>query len=80
MKMYGIVEYAEKVSHVPLNKYQKEILRLMEKAYNENSKLILCYPRITGREMILRLWNEWIQEKSKQDGITVREDIRQHRE
>ena len=74
------IEFVEKSSPVPLNKYQKQILCLAEKAYNENSKLILCYPRITGREMILRLRNEWIQEKSKQDGITVREGIRQHSE
>lgn len=78
--MCGIVEWAEKVSPVPLDKYQKQILCLMEKAHNEDLKIMVCYPIRCGRTMILRLWSEWIQEKLKQDGITVREDTRHHRE
>lgn len=76
--MCGIVEWAEKASPVQLNKYHKQILCLMEKAYNKNLKIMVCYPMRSGKAMILRLWNEWMQEKSKQDGITVREGTRQH--
>lgn len=74
------IEFVEKLSPVPLNKYQKQILCLAEKAYNKNLKIMACYPMRSGREMILRLWNEWIQEKSNQGGITAREGTRQHRE
>ena len=78
--MCEIVEWAEKVSPLPLNKYQKQILCLMEKAHNEDLKIMVCCPMRCGRTMILRLWSEWIQEKSKQDGITAQEGIRRHSE
>ena len=53
------VEFAEKISPIPLTDWQKQFLLAYEQAQKEN-RLFICMPaRINGRNMLARIIREF---------------------
>lgn len=58
----NLVEFAEKISPIPLTECQKQLLSTCERAKNEN-KLFICMPvRINGRKMLVDIIREYERE------------------
>lgn len=54
----NLVEFAEKVSPIPLTEWQKQLLSTYERAKKEN-KLLICMPaRVCGRRMLVDIIRE----------------------
>ncbi len=54
-----LVEFAEKVSPVPLTDWQKQFLAAYEQAQKENKHLVYVPPRINGRRMLMQIIDEF---------------------
>lgn len=54
-----LVEYAEKVSPIPLTEWQKKFFDAYEQAEKENKEFAICFPPRAGRAMALQTVNEW---------------------
>lgn len=54
-----LLEYAERVSPVPLNDWQKKFLEAYEQAEKEGKRLIACFPARTGRGMLMAIIQMW---------------------
>lgn len=50
-----LVEFAEKISPVPLTDCQKQFLSAYEQAQKENKKLVYAPPRINGKRMLMQI-------------------------
>lgn len=61
------VEYAEKISQIPLTEWQKEFLKLYEQAKEEDKYLIVHPARNIGRTMIIQIINELENNKKFKD-------------
>ncbi len=55
----NLVEFAEKISLVPLTDWQKQFLSAYEQSQKENKKLIYVPPRINGRRMLMQIIDEF---------------------
>ena len=55
----NIIEFAQKVSPVPLNMFRCKILEEYEKAERSGIPLTVCYPARVGRGAILKIIEEW---------------------
>lgn len=53
------VEFAEKLSPVPLTDWQKQFLSYYEQAQKENKKFIYVPPRINGRRMLMQIIDDF---------------------
>ncbi len=54
-----LVEFAEKVSPVPLMAWQKEFFKVYEQAEKENKQLIVCFPSRASRGMVMAIMQLW---------------------
>ena len=54
-----LVEYAERVSPIPLSDCQKQLLSAYEQAQKENKQLIVIPGVRTGKRMIIKIIDEW---------------------
>jgi len=54
-----LLEYAGIVSPVPLTNWQKEFLEMYEQAEKENQQLFVCFPPRVGRNMTLKIIENW---------------------
>lgn len=59
------VEFAEKISPIPLTEWQKQFLSDYEQAQKENKKLIYVPPRINGRRMLMQIIDEFEKEQAQ---------------
>ena len=73
-----IIEFAERVSPIPLNKFQIELLRMYEKKKKQGMSLHVIPPRC-GKGIVKRIVDEWNEEKLKTAGITAPTGTKQHR-
>lgn len=55
----SLLEYAERVSPVPLNNWQKKFLEAYEQAEKEDKQLIVCFPARAGRGMLMTIIQMW---------------------
>lgn len=55
----NLVEFAEKISPVPLNDWQKQFLSSYEKAQKENKQLFVIPARNIGRGMVLQMIDDF---------------------
>jgi hypothetical protein len=58
-----LVEYAEKVSPVPLADWQKQFLAAYEQAEKEGKRLIFIPPRTSSRRMLIQIIEEFEKEQ-----------------
>lgn len=54
-----LVEFAEKISPIPLSDCQKQLLEAYEQAQKENKRLIVIPGMRTGKGMIIKIIDEW---------------------
>ena len=54
-----LVEFAERTSPVPLSEWQKKFLTFYEQAKKENKQLFFTSPRISGRQMMTQIIQEF---------------------
>lgn len=54
-----LVEYAERVSPIPLSDCHKQLLSAYEQAQKENKQLIVIPGMRTGKRMIIKIIDEW---------------------
>lgn len=54
-----LVEYAEKISPMPLTEWQKKLLTFYEQAKKEHKPIVLVTPRISGRKMLMQIIEEF---------------------
>lgn len=54
-----LVEFAEKISPIPLTDWQKKFLSFYEQAEKEHKKIVCIMPRINGRKMIIDIIREY---------------------
>lgn len=60
-----LVEFAEKISPVPLTDWQKQFLSAYEQAQKEG-KVIRCIPpRINGKRMLMQIIDEFEKEQAQ---------------
>ena len=59
------VEFAEKISPVPLNDWQKQFLSSYEKAQKEGKVIRCVLPRINGRRMLMQIIDEFEKEQAQ---------------
>lgn len=50
-----LVEFAEKISPMPLTEWQKKFLTFYEQAKKEHKPIVLITPRINGRRMLMQI-------------------------
>lgn len=55
----NLVEFAEKTSPIPLSNWQKQFLLKYEQAQKENKQLLVIPARHVGKEMVLRIIDDW---------------------
>lgn len=55
----NIIEFAQKVSPIPLNTFQRKILEEYERAERLGIPLTVCYPSRAGRSAILKIIEAW---------------------
>ena len=55
----ALIEFAERVSKIPLSDCQKKILEMYEQAQKENKRLIVIPGMRTGKRMICKIIDEW---------------------
>ena len=60
-----LVEFAEKISPVPLNDWQKQFLSSYEKAQKEGKVIRCVLPRINGRRMLMQIIDEFEKEQAQ---------------
>ena len=53
------VEFAEKISPVPLTDWQKQFLSAYEQAQNENKQIIVIPAMRSGKRMTYKIIDEW---------------------
>lgn len=53
------VEFAEKISPIPLTDWQKQFLSAYDQSQKENKKLVCVPPRINGRRMLIQIIDEF---------------------
>ena len=53
-----IIEFAERVSPIPLNKFQIELLRMYDEAEKQGMSLHVIPPRC-GKGIVKRIVDEW---------------------
>jgi hypothetical protein len=58
-----LVEYAEKVSPIPLADWQKRFLAAYEQAEKEGKRLIFIPPRTSSRRMLIQIIEEFEKEQ-----------------
>lgn len=51
--MSDLVNFAETISEIPLKKFQKHFLDRFESERNNGEELIVNFPRMCGRKMML---------------------------
>ena len=73
-----IIDFAERVSPIPLNKFQIELLRMYDEAEKQGMSLHVIPPRC-GKGIVKRIVDEWNEEKLKTAGITAPTGTKQHR-
>ena len=61
----NLVEFAEKISPVPLNDWQKQFLSSYEKAQKEGKVIRCVLPRINGRRMLMQIIDEFEKEQAQ---------------
>lgn len=54
-----LVEFAERVSQIPLSDSQKKLLEMYEQAQKENKQLIIIPCMRSGKRMICKIIDEW---------------------
>jgi len=59
-----LVEFAEKISPIPLADWQKQFLAAYEQAKKENKHLFYVPPRINGRQMMMQIIKEFEKEQA----------------
>lgn len=55
----NLVEFAEKISPIPLSDWQKELFTAYEKAQKENKQLFVIPARNIGRGMVLQMIDDF---------------------
>ena len=50
-----LVEFAEKISPMPLTEWQKKFFTFYEQAKKEHKPIVLITPRINGRRMLMQI-------------------------
>lgn len=55
----NLVEFAEKVSQIPLNNCQKKFLEAYEQAEKDGKQIAVCFPGRAGRSALLKIIEEW---------------------
>lgn len=55
----SLVEFAVKISLVPLTEWQKKFLTFYEQAKKEHKPIVLVTPRISGRQMLIQIIQEF---------------------
>lgn len=55
----NLVEFAEKISHIPLTDWQKQFLSAYEQAQKEGKVIRCVLPRINGRRMLMQIIDEF---------------------
>lgn len=63
----SLVEFAVKISLVPLTEWQKKFLTFYEQAKKEHKPIVLVTPRISGRQMLIQIIQEF--EKEQEHGL-----------
>ena len=58
----NIVEFAEKTSPMPLSEWQKQLLASYEQAKKDNKHLRVVTSRISGRQMLMQIIQEFEKE------------------
>lgn len=61
----NLVEFAEKISPVPLNDWQKQFLSSYEKAQKEGKVIRCVLPRINGKRMLMQIIDEFEKEQAQ---------------
>lgn len=59
----NLVEFAEKTSPLPLTEWQKQVLMDWEQAKKEHKQLLVCMPPRTGRQMLMKIIEEYRNDK-----------------
>lgn len=54
-----LLEYAERVSPVPLTDWQKKLFEVYEQAQKGNKQFLVIPPRNVGRKMVLQIIEDW---------------------
>lgn len=57
-----LVEFAEKISPMPLTEWQKKFLTFYEQAKKEHKPIVLVTPRINGSRMLIQIIQEFEKE------------------
>lgn len=57
-----LLEFAKKTSPTPLTAWQREFLTMYERAVKDDVQLICIPSRFKGRDMVVRIINEYYQE------------------
>lgn len=55
----NLAEFADKTSPIPLSNWQKYLLSMYEQAQRENKQLLVIPARNVGKEMVLRIVDDW---------------------
>lgn len=55
----SLLEYAKRVSPVPLSDWQKKFLEAYEQAEKEDKQLTVCFPARAGRGMLIAIIQMW---------------------
>lgn len=58
----SLLEFAERTSEIPLSNSQKHFLERFESARNNGEELIVNFPRMCGRKMLLDIIRQFEKE------------------
>lgn len=61
----NLVEFAEKISPIPLTDWQKQFLSAYEQAQKEGKVIRCVLPRINGRRMLMQIIDEFEKEQAQ---------------
>lgn len=59
----SLLDFAECTSEIPLTNFQKNFLERFESARNNGEELIVNFPRMCGRKMILDIIRQYEKEE-----------------
>ena len=65
-----LIEFAEKISPIPLSEWQKQLLATYEQAKKEQKPIVLVTPRISGRRMLIQIIQEF-EKECERKGQTI---------
>ena len=61
----NLVEFAEKISPIPLTDWQKQFLSAYEQAQSEGIVIRCVPPRINGKRMLMQIIDEFEKEQAQ---------------